>query len=144
MRDRTIAEDVAYDTFADVWRGAERFRGASMVGTWIFGIARHKALSVLRARRMMVGMMVESDEVLAMMPSGDIDVLDQLSDKELAMRVRRALEVLAPEQREVIELSLYHGFSYSQIAEIVGCPLNTVKARAYYARRHLKGLLADE
>lgn len=139
LRDRTMAEEVACETFVEVWRGAERFRGDSTVATWIFGIARHKALSVLRAR----GRVGEGEESLASMLSGDLDALDRLSDEQVATRVRGALEALSPEHREVIELSIYHDFSYPQVAEIIGCPLNTVKTRAYYARQHLKRVLSE-
>ncbi len=133
------AEEVVLDSFFVVWRVAGRFRGASSVGTWLFGIGRHKALSARRTQ----GRPAEGDEMLPPMPSNGVDVLEQLSSAAAATRVRRALAALSPEHGEVIELSIYPNFSYRQIAEILGCPVNTVKTRAYYARQHLKRLPAD-
>jgi len=59
------------------------------------------------------------------------------------MRLSQALRSLSPEQRAVIELTYYEGYTYREIAAIVGCPIDTVKTRMFYARRRLKSLLAD-
>ena len=54
----------------------------------------------------------------------------------------QALARLPAEQRAVVELTYFHGCSYAEIAEVVGCPVNTVKTRMFHARRRLRGLLA--
>src|SRR5437763_13673630 len=61
------AEDALAETFFDVWRHASRFRGASSVRTWVFGIARHKALSQLRHR----GATADPDDALARLPADE-------------------------------------------------------------------------
>jgi RNA polymerase sigma-70 factor (ECF subfamily) len=132
------AEDAMSETFLDVWRQAGAFRGDSAVTTWIYGIARHKALSLVRRRRP-----IEPEEALAAVASADPDPLAVAADAEAAARVRRALERLTPDHREVLELSLYQEFTYEQIAGIVGAPVNTVKTRAFHARRALGRHLAD-
>jgi RNA polymerase sigma-70 factor (ECF subfamily) len=136
--DAARAEDAMAETFVEVWRQAGTFRGASAVTTWVFGIARHKALSLVRRRRA-----VEPEAALARLPAADPDPLATVAAAEAAARVRAALERLSPEHREVLELALYQEFPYEAIAEIVGCPVNTVKTRAYHARRRLERHLAD-
>jgi RNA polymerase sigma factor (sigma-70 family) len=62
--------------------------------------------------------------------------------QELGEALARALERLPPDQRAVVELTFYHEHSYREIAEITGCPVNTVKTRMFHARRRLAQLLA--
>jgi RNA polymerase sigma-70 factor (ECF subfamily) len=62
--------------------------------------------------------------------------------QELGKTLARAIETLSPEQRAVVELTYYHEHSYQEIAEITGCPVNTVKTRMFHARRRLAQLLA--
>ena len=135
--DAAAAEDLLQDTFVAAWRGAATFRGRSSVRTWLFGIAHHKAMRDLRRR--------------------DLDLLDEeesLPDSappvpELAAaaweqeRVVAALAELPPAQRAVMELVFYHGFSSAEVAEVLNCPVGTVKSRAFLARRRLARLLAD-
>jgi RNA polymerase sigma-70 factor, ECF subfamily len=134
------AEDAVVETFMDVWRQAGSFRGASSVSTWIFGIARHKALTHVRRRGTTAD--GDADVALARLPADDPDALATLTATEAIERVRRALDQLSPAHREVIELTLYQEFSYEEVAEIVHCPVNTVKTRAFHARRHLQRLLS--
>ncbi len=61
-----------------------------------------------------------------------------LIDKQQRDLVRTALATLSPEQRMVVELTYYHGCAYREIAQIVGCPVDTVKTRMFHARRKLR------
>ncbi len=61
----------------------------------------------------------------------------------LARVLAKAIGALSPEQRAVVELTFYRGFSYREVAEIVGCPVNTVKTRMFHARRRLSQLLPE-
>ena len=66
-----------------------------------------------------------------------------IRDREtLKAALTRALAQLSPEHRDVVELTFFHGCSYQEIAEVVGCPENTVKTRMFHARKQLKRLLA--
>ena len=71
----------------------------------------------------------------------DDDGLDPAVELERDQWVAQGLTVLSPEQRLVVELTFVAGFSYSEIAEIVQCPENTVKTRMFHARRKLKDAL---
>jgi len=133
LRDEMAAEDVIGDVFLDVWRQASRFEGRSAVSTWLIAIARFKALSLLRKRR---------DDGLDAETAESIE--DAADDPERAVtkqdkgeKLRKCLESLSPEHREIIDLVYYHEKSVEEVARIVGIPENTVKTRMFYARKKL-------
>jgi len=132
-----VAEDLISEVFLDVWRQADRFEGRSAVSTWLLAIARFKALSFMRRKPD-----EELDEETAGAiedKSDDPEVLVQKKDKSTALR--KCLQVLSPEHREVIDLVYYHEKSVQEVAEIVGVPEATVKTRMFYARKRLSELL---
>lgn len=137
VRDEAAAEDLANDVFIDVYRQAGRFEGRSKASTWLLGMARFKALSERRRRKDTV----DADEALNEFED-DADTPEvsvQKQDKALALR--RCIEKLSPEHREVIDLTFYHGKSIKEISEIAGIPENTVKTRAFHARRQLSAMM---
>ena len=130
-----LVEEVLNDVMLAVWKGAPGFDGRSRPSTWIFGIAYHKALKAL-ARRPEEPREPEGPE-----PVDSEEPESLAARRELAGVLGRALGELSPEQRAVVELTYYYGLAYQEIAEIVGCPVNTVKTRMFHARRRLKELL---
>jgi RNA polymerase sigma-70 factor, ECF subfamily len=137
VRDQTLAEDLINEVFLDVWRQANRFEARSAVSTWLLAIARFKALSALRRRPD-----EELDENAAAAvedPGDDPDLAVQKKDKSEALR--KCLEALSPEHREIIDLVYYHEKSVEEVAEVVGIPVNTVKTRMFYGRKRLSELL---
>jgi RNA polymerase sigma-70 factor (ECF subfamily) len=135
--DASAAEDLISEVFLDVWRNAGRFEARSAVSTWLLAIARFKALSALRRRTD-----EELDEETAAAiedASDDPEVVVQKKDKGDVLR--RCLERLSPEHREIIDLVYYHEKSVEEVAEIVGIPQNTVKTRMFYARKRLAEML---
>jgi RNA polymerase sigma-70 factor (ECF subfamily) len=137
-----LVEEVLDDTMMVVWDTAESFRGTSKLSTWIFAIAYRKAMKA-RARW--------PDPVED--PAADHRISDgPLPDEELGQeRLREALlsamETLSADHRAVVDLTYFHGLGYREIAEIMNCPVDTVKTRMFHARRRLKdalsGSLAD-
>jgi RNA polymerase sigma factor (sigma-70 family) len=136
---RELAEEVLNDVMLVVWSEAARFRHQSRVSTWIFGIAYHKAWKV----RAKTAMPPPGTPLLADPSSDQEDPEGTLIRQETHAALGRAVQALSPEQRAVVELTFYHGFSYREIAEITGCPVNTVKTRMRYARAHLARLLPE-
>jgi len=132
-----LVEEVLNDVMLAVWKGAPSFDGRSRPSTWIFGIAYHKALKALARRP------EEREEDEGEWPEPvDADEPESLAARrELAGVLGRALGALSAEQRAVVELTYYYGMAYQEIAEIVGCPVNTVKTRMFHARRRLRELL---
>jgi RNA polymerase sigma-70 factor (ECF subfamily) len=137
VRDESVAEDLISEVFLDVWRQAGRFEGRSQVSTWLLAIARFKALSALR-RRPDEELDDEAAEAIED-PSDDPEVALDKKDKSAA--IRKCLEKLSAEHREIIDLVYYHEKSVEEVAQIVGIPENTVKTRMFYARKRLAELL---
>lgn len=135
MRRPYLVEEVVDDTMLVVWRKADGFNHASRLSTWIFAIAYRKALKALKRadRRREVPWEGEG--------SAQEGPESELMEREAHHRLREALTTLSTEQRAVVELTYYHGYAYREIAQIVGCPVDTVKTRMFHARRKLKVLL---
>lgn len=136
-RGREDAEEVINDTLWIVWQRAGEFRGASRVSTWIMGIAYRRALKIVRraathARAISLGAH-GSEAVYA-------DATEAAADRQM---LDRALRHLPLEQRLVLEFTYYFDHSYEEIAEIMECPVNTVKTRMFHARRKLRVILQD-
>jgi RNA polymerase sigma-70 factor (ECF subfamily) len=137
-----LVEEVLNDVMLAIWKGAAGFDGRSRVSTWIFGIAYHKALKALARRAPAIARSVELDgETPEPVDRDEPESL--LARRELAGVLGRALRALSPEQRTVVELTYYYGLPYQEIADIMGCPVNTVKTRMFHARRRLRELLPE-
>ena len=137
VRDESKAEDLISEVFLDVWRQAGRFEGRSSVSTWMFAIARFKALSALRRRP---DEELDEDSVAAIEDQTD-DPETALGKKDKSALIRKCLAGLSAQHREIVDLVYYHDKSVEEVAQIVGIPENTVKTRMFYARKRLAELL---
>jgi RNA polymerase sigma-70 factor (ECF subfamily) len=137
--DVTRAEEVTNDVMIEVWKSAGSFEGRSRPSTWIIGIARHRCLNAMRGKSRVTVDIDDPSVVLEAAETSDRDV--DAADTRRAMRA--AVAELSTEHREVVELTFYHQRSYQEIAEIVGCPENTVKTRMFHAKKRLREILAD-
>jgi len=135
MRRPHLVEEVVNDTMLVVWRKADGFNHASRVSTWIFAIAYRKALKALKRSERRREVPWDGEGSSAEGPES------AMIEREAHHRLRHALTTLSAEQRAVVELTYYHGYAYREIAQIVGCPVDTVKTRMFHARRKLKALL---
>ena len=139
LRQAALVEEVLDDTMLVAWRKAGTFNATSKVSTWLFAIAYRQALKALRnADR---ALPLDEEDAIASPLSGPEVVLQR---QHLHARVGDALEALSPMHRGVIELAYYNGHSCREIAEIMACPVATVKTRMFHARRKLRDLLAGE
>ncbi|WP_322516378.1 sigma-70 family RNA polymerase sigma factor [Rhodopseudomonas palustris] len=137
VRNEQVAEDLISEVFLDVWRQAGKFEGRSSVSTWLLAITRFKALSALRRRKD-----AELDDEAAAAiedPSDDPEMAVQKKDTSDVLR--KCLEGLSSDHREIVDLVYYHEKSVEEVAHIVGIPENTVKTRLFYARKKLADLL---
>lgn len=138
VKRRELAEEVVNDTMYAVWTSSAGFGGRSRVSTWIFGIAYKKALKRLeRERRSVADSLDDAPEVV-----DEQDLLADLDAAQLSRHLDAALQRLTPAHRSVVELTFLLDYSYEEAAEIVGCPVNTVKTRMFHARAKLRQLLA--
>jgi RNA polymerase sigma-70 factor (ECF subfamily) len=135
---RETAEDIVSEVFLEIWRNAGRFEARSQVTTWILGIARHKALGLIRRH----SIATSGEEVLESIEDATDDPEIAVQKSERCALLRDCLEQLSALHREIIDLVYYHERSISDVAEIVGVPVNTVKTRMFYARKHLAELIA--
>lgn len=138
ISDVTKAEEVTNDVMLEVWKTAARFEGRSKVSTWILGITRHLALNAVRRKSLDT---VDVDDAPAI-ADDDLTPASVDHDRNVLKEVlTTALGKLSTDHRDVVELTFFHGLSYQEIAEVVGCPENTVKTRMFHARKQLKALL---
>lgn len=135
--DPATVGELLNDTFLVIWQKAGTFRGDASVSTWIIGIAYRKGLKALK-RRVPSAPLEDAEAERPVLEHEQIDRQRDLSE---------ALATLSPEQRAVLELTYYFGYSYKEIGAQLDCPEATVKTRMHYARRKLRkrmGVDADE
>jgi RNA polymerase sigma-70 factor (ECF subfamily) len=132
------AAELVNDVMYEIWKGAKTYRGSSRLSTWILGIAHHRALNKLRERRAM-----EDLEMVETMPDPRESPAAGAEQSNLREKVKVAFQRLTREHREVLELTFYQDRSYREIAQIVGCPENTVKTRMFYAKQRLQEILGQ-
>ena len=131
-----VAEDLLQEVFLALWNGAGGFHGQAKVSTWLFRVAHNQAVSWLRSHRPEV-----PEEWIADL-AGENDNPEALAFQTLRNdQIRSALDGLSTEHRAVIELAFYYDMPYAEIAEVIGCPVGTVKSRMSYARRYLASVL---
>jgi RNA polymerase sigma-70 factor (ECF subfamily) len=135
IHEPVVAEDLLQDVFLAVWRGAKKFKGNASVKTWIFRIAHHQTISWLRKHKK--ANYVENIDNLTLQSHIPLPE-DQILEKSEISKIVRALEKLSPNHRSVIELTFMYGFAYKEIAEVMDCPVGTVKSRMSYALRYLE------
>jgi RNA polymerase sigma-70 factor (ECF subfamily) len=138
LGDRGRAEDAVQETFVSIWRAARTYRPERGPGApWLYAVARNAIVDRSRAR---TEIPVEVAEEPALESGPD----DRAEQAWTQWRVHRALEELAPQEREVIELAYWSGLSQSEVAERLGIPLGTVKTRTRSALQRLAGILEGD
>jgi len=131
--DREDAFDLSQETFLKAYQNLGRLEDEARFSTWLFRIAHNEAFSLLRRRR-------PEGEPPAQLPAGTASF--GLYPAELSLAVRTALDRLSADQREAVLLKMYQGFKFEEMAEILSCPVSTVKSRLYTALDLLKDTLA--
>lgn len=139
VRHPQIVEEVLDDTLMVVWQRASDFKGESKLSTWIFAIAYRKAMKALRR----YDVPLEDHEANERI-STDASPEEAFGQVRLHGLLQSAITNLSPDHRAVVELTYFQDLSYREIAEIMECPVDTVKTRMFYARRHLKRCLDGE
>lgn len=136
---REDALDLTQDVFLKAYQNLRKLDDLSRFAPWLYRIAHNEAYSMFRKRR----------------PETDVDDIEPESTGhgiavggtsvfpvELTLAVASALDRLSPDQREAVVLKIYQGFKFEEMAEILSCPVSTVKSRLYTALELLKAELA--
>lgn len=132
-----MVEELLNDTMLVVWRRAGTYNGRCKVSTWVFAIAYRKALKGLQR----LDEAVDSDGAEDFPAAADAEPEHHLGQRQLHALLMQALQGLSAEHRAVVDLTYFHDADYREIAEIMDCPVDTVKTRMFHARRRLKLLL---
>jgi RNA polymerase sigma-70 factor (ECF subfamily) len=133
VSDPEDALDLSQDIFLKAYQSLGRLEDASRFSSWLFRIAHNEAFSLLRKRR------PEAEVVDRPPPPGPAA---RMLPVETSLAVESALTRLSDGQREAVVLKIYQGFKFEEIAEILDCPVSTVKSRVYTALDLLKETLA--
>jgi len=131
-------EEVLNDAMLVVWLKAASFNGRSKVSTWIFAIAYRRALKSIS--QFDDPMEFDEEHFATLNPQPE----ELFLQRELGAALEQAIAGISPDHRAVVELTYYHGCRYQEIAQIMGCPVETVKTRMFHARRRLRLLLSDQ
>ncbi len=134
--DPATAEDVTQNTLITAWRTISSFRGEGRLIAWLLGILHHTAMKSIRGLHTVSGPIPEET-----LPDHQPSPQEQAEGRERKRWVRDGLASLSLEHRTVLELVFYQGLSLQEVAEVLDCPLGTVKSRLSYARQHLRGVL---
>ena len=135
VHDRELAADVVQQTFVKAWRSAASFDAGREVAPWLYSIARHTAIDAVRAERRPTrgGHQAEVDVQV------DGESLERTWER---FEVRRAIDALPPDEREVVRRSHLLGHTHDEIAAQLAVPVGTVKSRSGRAHKRLTELLA--
>ena len=132
VSNREDALDVSQETFLKAYQNLRKLDDPARFSAWLFRIAHNEAFSLLRRRK----------------PEGEFeeprakDIGGRMLPIELSLAVESALKILSEDQREAVLLKVYQGFKFEEMAEILGCPISTVKSRLYTALDLLRTALA--
>ena len=140
---RAMAEDIVQESFVSLWRSGARYdhmRGS--VRSWLLGVVRNRAIDVFRRDSVRAGRDVSDDEAVARLAADD-STEREVQRRDDAAEVRGALDELPGEQRQVIELAYFGGFSHSEIADMLKLPPGTVKGRMRLGLTKLRVTLTD-
>lgn len=140
-----LAQDVVHDSFLALWKAPEAFDPArGSFRTFFLSLVHHRAVDTVRREERL------RRRSLRMNPGGtedeDVteDVVEEAWLQDRRAKVVAALDCLPPEQRQVLELAYFRGYTQARIAELIGIPLGTVKTRTLAALRKLQGLLREK
>ncbi len=143
VRDVDLVPDIAQETFIRAYRAIPQFRGDSAFYTWLYRIAVNtakKALGDLKrdpivteSARAMRGEEDETSRVESELSDGETPEA-VLASREIAAAVNASIEALSEDLRQAITLREIEGLSYEEIAEVMNCPIGTVRSRIFRAR----------
>ena len=132
------AEDVLQRTFIDAWRGAHTYDPEQRLSTWLFTIAHRRAVDTLRSRKHDV---VPVDALRDLVGEDGRDVVERYAD---AVEVRAAARRALRRRAEVLTLAYFGELTQREIADRLGIPLGTVKARAARGTRNLAAIIRQK
>ena len=150
VRDTDLVQDIAQETFIRVYRALPQFRGDSAFYTWLYRIAVNtakKALMDMKRDPLVSEAALRSDEDGEEISRAENELTDGatpealLASKEIGVAVNAAIDALSDDLRQAITLREIEGLSYEEIAEVMNCPIGTVRSRIFRAREAIAARL---
>jgi len=140
---RSTAEDVVQEAFLSLWRSGARYdRQRGSVRSWVLGVVHNRAIDLFRRESVRTGQDVNAEGIVERMPAPE-DTAGEVQSREDAGDVRTALNDLPSEQRQVIELAYFGGFTHTEIAAMLHLPAGTVKGRMRLGLTKLRMAMGD-
>jgi RNA polymerase sigma-70 factor (ECF subfamily) len=133
VKNREDALDLSQDVFLKAYQNLRKLEDPSRFAPWLYRIAHNEAYSMLRKNRPETDLEDAQHE-----PWLEPGPTRRMLPIEVSLAVERALKRLSNEQREAVVLKIYQGFKFEEMADILGCPVSTVKSRLYTALELLK------
>ena len=143
LNDPQLAEDVVQQVFLALWQGSGYDPSRGAVSTWLLSVTHHKSVDSVRRESNRRGRLA-SEQVLLETAAAGHGPEDEAWAALRAERTRDGLRGLPAEQREVLLLAYYGGYTQREIAEMTGLPLGTVKSRTLAAMRKLRDVLGTD
>ena len=140
LRDPHEAADAFQETMLHVWKNADKFNKRCAARTWIFSIARNKAID--RVRKLSSIVIKEPDPQLP--DDESIDALKSIESMEDAANLKACLRQLSEKHRSAVHLAFFDDMPYEEIAEIEDCPVGTIKTRIHHAKKLLLNCLTKK
>ena len=137
VRDGSLADDILAQTYTVAWQKSAAFKGNGRITTWLIGIARNIMFREFRKVKKYVPF---EEEYSAAETQSQFKVEVESTNAAL----KAALQTLKVNHREILELVFYQEFSYAEVAELIGIPVNTVKTRVFHAKQALKDVLEKQ
>ncbi len=138
-----MAEDVVQEAFLSLWRSGTRYdRVRGSVRSWVLSVVHNRAIDAFRRDGTRAGKDVSDDAAVERLPASE-NTEAQVEHRDESRQVRAALTGLPDDQRHVIELAYFGGFSHSQIATMLELPPGTVKGRMRLGLMKLRLALGD-
>jgi RNA polymerase sigma-70 factor (ECF subfamily) len=140
---RAMAEDIVQDAFLSLWRAGTRYdRGRGSVRSWVLSVVHNRAIDAFRRESTVASRDVADDAALMRFPASELTE-SEVERRAEAEQVRAALQTLPAEQRQVIELAYFGGFTHQEISQMLALPAGTVKGRMRLGLTKLRFALGD-
>jgi RNA polymerase sigma-70 factor (ECF subfamily) len=134
IESQETVDDLTQEIWVAIFRGLPGLREADKFRAWAFRIARDRIYRHYRRRKIRI-LPLGDDELEALPDDGEPSLILEAGE------LQQSLDLIPPDQREVLVLRFFEDMSYEEIARVTGCTLGTVRSRIHYAKRALKNAL---
>lgn len=143
VQDAMMAEEVVQELFLRIWKAAERYDADhGKLTSWMFTLTRNIAIDLLRKKQNRTNVQTTETEQLNRIPDSGKSTEEVALEGWRGQEIREALHALSPDQKQVVDLIYYQGYTQQEVSDQQAIPLGTVKSRVRLALKQLRGRLA--